>query len=362
MVRGVGGARHVVDEPGLFGRDLLQLLHVADRLVGHRRFEVPAGIVLEGVDRGGVAEEVRLPLARVAADEAVEVVEAHAVRPLVERTGLAGLVEGRVVVLAEPGGGVAVVAQRGADGALVERDDRIVARVAGGDLADDAEAHRVVVAPGDQRGAGRRAERGGVEVGVAQAVLRQLVHRRGRDHAAEGARRAEALVVGHDQEHVRRAFGRHHLRRPPRRRLRGLLLDHAAELGGRRGERRSAERGRRVGRARRAGDLLPQGGRGRDEERRGGRHDDIVAPRARPGLSVHEASPSRRATGIRQGSVPEEPGLRLIYVKVQRELNQRASAGTSWSPGRLRRGGRRRPRAARRGWLRGGSRMPRHRL
>jgi hypothetical protein len=52
------------------------------------------GVALEGIDRRGVAEQVRLPLAGVAADEAVEVLEAHARRPLVERPGLARLQSG----------------------------------------------------------------------------------------------------------------------------------------------------------------------------------------------------------------------------------------------------------------------------
>ena len=102
MMRRMGGARHVIDEPRLPGRDLLELLHVLDGLIRHRRLEVPAGIALEGVDRRRVAEQVRLPLARVAADEAVEIFKAHPVRPLLERPGLARLEGGRVVVLAEP--------------------------------------------------------------------------------------------------------------------------------------------------------------------------------------------------------------------------------------------------------------------
>src|SRR6476660_3776019 len=108
MVRRMSGARHVVDESGFVGSDLLQLLYVLDGLVRHRRFQVPPGIALERVDGRGLAEEVRLPLARVAADEAVEIVEAHSDRPLIERAGLARLIAGRVMVLAEPGRGIAV--------------------------------------------------------------------------------------------------------------------------------------------------------------------------------------------------------------------------------------------------------------
>ena len=104
MMRRMGGARHVIDEPRLAGSDLLVLLDVLDGLIRHRRLQVPAGIALEGVDGRRVAEQVRLPLAGVAADEAIEILKAHSVRPLIERPGLARLERGRVVVLAEPRG------------------------------------------------------------------------------------------------------------------------------------------------------------------------------------------------------------------------------------------------------------------
>ena len=138
----------------------------------------------------------------------------------------------RVVVLAEPGRGVAVGLQDRADGRLVLGDDAVVAGIAGGGFADDAEADRVVVAAGDQRGAGRRAERRGVELRVAQARARDPVEVRRRDDAAEGARRAEALVVDQDQEDVGRAFRRHDLRLPVGRRTGRVEVDHAAECAG----------------------------------------------------------------------------------------------------------------------------------
>src|SRR5215813_10193732 len=103
------------------------------------------------IDRGRVAEQVRLPLVGVAADKAVEVVEAHAGRPLVERAGRARLKFRRVVFLAEPGGPVAVVLQDLTDRRLVPGHDAVVAGKAGRLLGDDPEPHRMVVAPGDDR-------------------------------------------------------------------------------------------------------------------------------------------------------------------------------------------------------------------
>ena len=171
MMRRMRAARDVIDEERLVGRDLLQLLHVLDRLVGHRRGQVPAGIALEGVDGRRVAEQVRLPLAGVAADEAVEILEAHPDRPLIERPGLARLVGRRVVVLAEPRGRVAVVLQDRADRAVFLADDRVVPGKPRRDFAHDPEAGHVMVASGDQRRPRRRAERRGVEVRVAQPLL-----------------------------------------------------------------------------------------------------------------------------------------------------------------------------------------------
>ena len=104
--------------------------------------------------------------------------------------------------------------------ALSLGDDAVIARIAGRLLRDHAEADRVVVAAGDQRRPRRRAERGGVEVRVAQAVSAM------RSSAGVGITppkvlgHAEADVVGHDQQDVRRALGRHDPRRPV-----GLRLD-----------------------------------------------------------------------------------------------------------------------------------------
>src|SRR4029450_9807750 len=76
-------------------------------------------------DRRGVPEKIRLPLVRIAADEAVEVLEAHADGPLVERPVLARLEGRRVVILPEPGGAVTVVFQDPADRRLVAGDDAV---------------------------------------------------------------------------------------------------------------------------------------------------------------------------------------------------------------------------------------------
>jgi hypothetical protein len=86
-----------------------------------------------------------------AADKAVEIIEAHPGRPLIEGAGLARLVKGRVVVLAEPRGRVAVLFQDGADRAVLFPDDRVIPWEAGRNFTHDPKASHVVVASGDQR-------------------------------------------------------------------------------------------------------------------------------------------------------------------------------------------------------------------
>src|ERR1700746_2788966 len=127
MMGRVSTARDVIHEERLSGRDLLALLHVLESVVSHRSGEIPTGMPLEGVDCCRIAEQVRLPLAPVAADEAGEIFEAHPRRPLIEWAGLARLVKGRVVVLAKPRRRVTVFLEDLADRAGILPDNRIVA-------------------------------------------------------------------------------------------------------------------------------------------------------------------------------------------------------------------------------------------
>ena len=71
---------------GLGGHGLVDAVQIVDGVVGHAGDQVPVRLALERIDLGGVAEQVRLPLVGIAADEAVEVLEAHA-RSAICRTG-----------------------------------------------------------------------------------------------------------------------------------------------------------------------------------------------------------------------------------------------------------------------------------
>ena len=72
-----------------------------------------------------------MPLIGLTAHEPIEILKAHPAGPLVKGSGQAVEIGRRVMILAEPGSGVAVVLQDRADGGFVLVMMRIVARIAG---------------------------------------------------------------------------------------------------------------------------------------------------------------------------------------------------------------------------------------
>ena len=157
-----------------------------------------------GVDDGRVAHKVRLVLRRLAGEEAVEIFEAVAGRPILERAGGGGVIGRRVVPLAPGRGGVAVVLQHLGDGRARLRDDAGIAVPVVRELGDLPVADAVMVASGQQRRAGRRAHRGGVEAVEGDAALVDAVERRRVDLAAIGARQRRPDIVEEHDEDVRR--------------------------------------------------------------------------------------------------------------------------------------------------------------
>ena len=156
---------------------------------------------------GGVAHQRRLVLRSLAGQEAVEVLEAVAGRPIVERPLAGDLLLGRVVPLAPGPGVVAVVLEHFGDRRRGLRDDAAEAVEVVGDRRDLAVADKRVVAPGQQRGAGGRAHRRGVKTVVGNAHLRDAIERRRVDLAAVGRRRGRPHVVHQDDQDVRCALG-----------------------------------------------------------------------------------------------------------------------------------------------------------
>ena len=190
----------------------MRLLGVADepeRLVGQVLGQV---IALLGpvrlLDVVVVLDERRIPLVGLAADEPVEAVEPARQRPVALAAAHRPLVDGDVVVLADPERVPALLAHHLGQGRVLHRDVPGVAGEALGALGDLREAVLVVVAAGQEAGAGRRAQRRGVPLAVRQAVRRQAIHGRHLDPAAVRRPGREARVVVEHDQHVRRALRR----------------------------------------------------------------------------------------------------------------------------------------------------------
>ena len=210
VVRRVAAAGRVVHHPRL-GRVLRpHRVQPLDRLVGDVVGEVVrlAVLALGHAQRPVVLGDDRVVLAGRAAQEAPPVVEAPRLRPVVERAGRALHVVRREVPLAEAAGDVAVLLE---DARERRHNCGLRGGVAGeraGVLGDRAEADPMLVAPGQQRGAGRRADRGHVEPVVGQPHLLDAGEGGRADRAAERVGAAEAGVVDEDEQHVGRALGR----------------------------------------------------------------------------------------------------------------------------------------------------------
>ena len=233
VVRRVVGAGAEPEVPGLLRRGRLAVGDERDRLVGQVLREVVAVLGHGGlVDVVVVLDERRIPVVGLAADEAVEAVEPAGQRPVALAGAHRPLVERHVVVLADPEGVVAVLAQHLADGRVLHRDVPGVPREALGALGDLGEAVLVVVAAGQQAGPGRRAQRGRVPLGVGQPVVGQLLHRRHVDPAAVRRPGGQAGVVVQDQQDVGRPLRRRRLaeRRPVRDRVPHVEVDDSVEL------------------------------------------------------------------------------------------------------------------------------------
>ena len=151
VVGRMGGAGREVGEERLVGRERMCLPDPGDGVVGEVLGEVVALLRgLLGLDRRRAAVQRGVVLVRLAADEAVEVLEAAATgRPGVERPDRARLPDRHLVALAELRRAVPVEAQDLGDGRRRLRPDRRVPGSGRGDLGHGAHAHRVVVAAGE---------------------------------------------------------------------------------------------------------------------------------------------------------------------------------------------------------------------
>src|SRR5262249_17400328 len=125
VMRRVAKARGVVGEEWLVRRQRLLLPNPCDGGVGQGGVKVILWVVL-GLDGLGAVEQGGMPLIGVSADEAVEVLEPQPGRPEIERSSLAGLPIGYIVILAVPGRVPAVLFESLSHRAATLRHHRVV--------------------------------------------------------------------------------------------------------------------------------------------------------------------------------------------------------------------------------------------
>ena len=206
VVGRVHGAEGEVQEEGLAGCALLLVLDHADGLVGQVLAQVVAVLgPARRLDVVVVADQVRRPVVGVALEEAVVALEAEAERPGVEGPGGRALPARREVPLADGQGRVPGVAQQARERGGRLGQAGVVAGEGQRDVGQESHPDGVVVAPGEERRPCRRAQRGDVEAVEGRALRGERVEVRRPDVRAEGAQMAEAGVVEHDGDHVRRA-------------------------------------------------------------------------------------------------------------------------------------------------------------
>jgi hypothetical protein len=232
VMRGVRAPWAEVHEPRLVGIDRFRVARVTDRLVGEVGREVVAVVRLRRLlDRVVVLDEVGIPLVRLASEEPVEALEAATQRPASLPGGHVGLLAGGEVPLADRVRVPAALVQHLGDRPVLERDAGRVAGKSGRGLGDARHVVRGRVAAVQEARPRGRAERGRVEVRVAEPGLGDPSHGRRLDRPAEDVHGAVADVVPDDHEDVGRAFGRLRLeeRLPVGDRIADVQVDDALE-------------------------------------------------------------------------------------------------------------------------------------
>ena len=163
-----------------------------------------------------VIRQFGIELVGLALHEAVEAVEAALQRPVVERPSRRCILHRGQVPLAHGKGGIPLLAQHFGHGGCVRTDVSPHVGKPGVEVGHGSHAHGVVVAAGDETGPGGRTQGRGVEVGVLQTALGQLVDIGRLDGRTVTPEMGETGIVQQDDHHVRAVVGRPFRNRPPR--------------------------------------------------------------------------------------------------------------------------------------------------
>ena len=168
MVRRVLGTQAHVQKERLVGRNGLLLANEVDRLIDdiHRQVIV---FVIRGFDMVVVEHQFRMPLVGFAFQKPKEAVKATLQRPLVVRAGCRGFKGRRQMPLASGKGVVALPAQHLGECAGAFGNASAHPRKAQIPIGQTTHPNRVVVATGQQRGTGWRAQCRRMKIGVTQS-------------------------------------------------------------------------------------------------------------------------------------------------------------------------------------------------
>ena len=231
LVRRVAGPRGEVQQPRLVDLDVAQVLEELDR-PGHEVLRQVVAVLVRarGLDDVVVVHQCGHELVGLAAEEAVEPLEAPPQRPTVPAGAQVLLFVRGEVPLPHGVGRVAQRGQHGREQAARTGNPGVVAGEPRGQLNDAAHAARVVVAARQHARPGRAAQPGRVEVRVAQPRRGEAVEGGRGDVGAEAPQLREPDVVEQHDQHVGCARRRRRLGRPVRLRLPVVATDPAPEL------------------------------------------------------------------------------------------------------------------------------------
>ena len=149
-MRAVRGAAGPIHQERFVGGEGFVLAQPGDRVIREVLAQVIIVVAAGRVgmlDIGGVADELRFVLRRLSGEEPVEVFEAVAGGPVVERAGGGRLLRGRIVPFAPRGSVIAVILEYFGDRGAALGDHTHVAIPVIGQLRDLAAGDAVMVAP-----------------------------------------------------------------------------------------------------------------------------------------------------------------------------------------------------------------------
>src|ERR1700677_2816113 len=164
-----------------------------------------------------IFHQIRLVLVGLRTKESEEMIKAFSGGPMIKWAGIGRLFIWGHTILANRESVVAIVAKNFCNGARSGGTPAIPAGETGGHnrVGKPGFVNGCAVTASQQRGAGRGADRGRMEVRIPQTIGSQSVERRRLDDSAEACGSAKAHIIQKDPHYVWRAGRRFHRFGPP---------------------------------------------------------------------------------------------------------------------------------------------------